>query len=248
MDLVYLCRPGDNEELRYSIRSAVQNLPHDKIWVIGAKPDWYGGDFISVPQTASKYQNVRKSLDVICNANSISKDFVLMNDDFFIMGPVETIQPYHGGQLINKVNSYEDLNPRSGYTIMLQQTYLGLLKMGVQAPLDYELHIPMVMNRRSLRRVLKDSILWRSAYGNVYNIGGEQIDDVKFYAHGPLKRRSSDIKDPKSNYLSSEDKSFTILLKMILEDRFPNASQYELDQEAFAPKESSALQTHLQPL
>jgi len=248
MDLVYLCRPGDNEELRYSIRSAVKNLPHDNIWVIGGKPDWYAGDFIHVPQTASKYQNVRKSLAVLCDTNRISKDFVLMNDDFFIINPVETIEPQHGGQLIDKINTYEDLNPRSGYTTMLQQTYLGLLKMGVEAPLDYELHIPMVMNRRSLRRVLKDSILWRSAYGNLYSVGGEQVDDVKFYAHGPLKRRSSSIKELKTNYLSSEDKSFIILLKTVLESRFPDASQYELDQATSAPEGASDQQKHLQPL
>lgn len=248
MDLVYLCRPGDNEELRYSIRSAVENLPHDNIWVIGGKPKWYGGNFIDVPQTASKYQNVRKSLDVLCNTNKISKDFVLMNDDFFIVNPIESVEPYHGGELINRVNAYEDLNPRSGYTTMLQQTYLGLLKMGIEAPLDYELHIPMVMNRRALKRVLKDSILWRSAYGNLNSIGGDQIDDVKFYAHGPLKRRSSNIKELNTNYLSSEDKSFIILLKTILEDRFPNASQYELDQGAFALEQPSDQQRHLQPL
>jgi len=83
MDYVYVCRPGDNEELRYSIRSTVKNLPEGRIWVVGGKPDWYTGDYIYVQQTGIGHPNVWKQLDVICATEDISDDFVLMNDDFF---------------------------------------------------------------------------------------------------------------------------------------------------------------------
>jgi hypothetical protein len=248
MDYVYTCRPGDNEELRYSIRSVVENMPEGNIWVVGGKPDWYTGNFIYVPQTGSKYQNVRRSLETICGASQISKDFVLMNDDFFIINKIDKVETLHGGPLINKLNAYEDLSPKSGYTMMIEETYLSLLKMGIEEPLDYELHVPMIMNRRALRRVLKDPMLWRSAYGNQYCVGGEKMNDVKYYARGPLTNRSPNIKNVKTDYLSSEDKSFEVLLKTILGRKFNKPSQYELDSSASFLELPSVQQMHLQPL
>lgn len=248
MDYVYTCRPGDNEELRYSIRSVVENMPEGNIWVVGDKPDWYSGNFINVPQTGSKYQNVRRSLEKICASSQISNDFVLMNDDFFIINKIDNVETFHGGLLIDKLHAYQDLNPRSAYTLMLEETYLRLCEMGIEAPLDYELHVPMVMNRKALRRALKDAVLWRSAYGNQYSAGGRLMNDVKYYARGPLANRSPKIKNTNNDYLSSEDKSFEVLLKTILEKRFSNPSQYELDFLTSSQELPSAQQMHLQPL
>ena len=62
MDLVYICGPGDNEELRYSIRSAVKNLKFDNLWVVGGKPKWYVGNYLEVIQNKSKYTNARNNL------------------------------------------------------------------------------------------------------------------------------------------------------------------------------------------
>lgn len=248
MDYVYTCRPGDNEELRYSIRSVVENMPEGNIWVVGGKPDWYAGNFIDVPQTGSKYQNVRRSLETICDSSKISKDFVLMNDDFFIINKIDSVETFHGGLLIDKLHAYQDLNPKSAYTMMLEETYLRLCEIGIEDPLDYELHVPMIMNRRALRRALKDAVLWRSAYGNKYSVGGELMNDVKYYARGPLKNRSPSIKNNKSNYLSSEDKSFEELLRTVLQKKFSSPSQYELGSLASSPELPSEQQMSLQPL
>lgn len=39
MDILYLCRPGENLELRYSLRS-LRNVPHGRVWIFGDCPDW----------------------------------------------------------------------------------------------------------------------------------------------------------------------------------------------------------------
>jgi hypothetical protein len=66
---VYLCRPGKNEELRYSIRSVNAFYPNATIWVVGGKPDWYIGNFLEVEQSSNAFQNVKNSLaEVIKNA------------------------------------------------------------------------------------------------------------------------------------------------------------------------------------
>lgn len=223
-------------------------MPEGNIWVVGGKPDWYSGNFIDVPQTSSKYQNVRRSLEVICGSSQISKDFVLMNDDFFIINKIDNVEMLHGGLLLDKLHAYQDLNPRSAYTLMLEETYLRLLKMGIESPLDYELHVPMVMNRKALRRALRDSVLWRSMYGNQYSVGGTLMNDVKYYARGPLKNRSANLKKISTDYLSSEDKSFEVLLDTVLRKKFDKPSQYELGSLASSLELSSGQQMLLQPL
>ena len=68
MDLVYICKPGDNEELRYSIRSAVKNLKFDNLYLVGGKPDWYDGKFIAVEPIPNKFKNLlvfKYNLDII---------------------------------------------------------------------------------------------------------------------------------------------------------------------------------------
>jgi hypothetical protein len=229
VDLVYICKNGDNEELRYSIRSAVQNLPHSKIWVVGGKPEWYSGNFIEVPQSNSKYTNVRKILEEIRDNRSISEKFVLMNDDFFVIKPLKKVPNLHGGKLIDKVHQYQDLSMGSGYTRLLEQTYLRLIKMGIEEPLDYDIHVPMIMSRKGLREALKGNTLWRSTYGNVFSVGGKKISDVKVYSSGPLKYKSYDINNIKYDFISTEDNSFEMVKEALLEDLFPMPSEYELD-------------------
>lgn len=231
-DYVYICRDGDNEELRYSIRSVVANMPPGNIWVVGGKPKWYIGNHIPVKQDSSKSKNAVNNLKAIANSKEIPENFILMNDDFFVVKPVKTISYYHGGLLEDKIDLYIDLQPTSSYTRSLQETHRRLLKLGIQDPLDYELHVPMPMSKTNLRIVLRTSSLWRSTYGNMFDVLGKKITDVKVYASSPLLRKSYDYKTLKHDYLSSDDTSFDLLLKDILLTMFPNATAYEQSQLA----------------
>ena len=55
MNFIYICRIGENEELRYSVRSVLNSFPEAVIWVIGGKPDWYVGNYIYVDQNNSAF-------------------------------------------------------------------------------------------------------------------------------------------------------------------------------------------------
>lgn len=99
MNFVYVCRDGENEELRYSIRSVLSSFPEAKIWVVGGKPSWYIGNYIEVKQSQSKYGNVLNNLKSICNSELIEESFVFMNDDFFIVNKIDTIDIFHGGKI-----------------------------------------------------------------------------------------------------------------------------------------------------
>jgi hypothetical protein len=228
MDIVYICRDGDNEELRYSIRSVVKNLPHNKIWVVGGKPDWYTGNHIAVSQKRSKYTNARNNLRAICNEARISDSFVLMNDDFYIINKVDSVPYMYAGTLNDKIDQREDVFTGNTYTALLKQTLGSLSRRKKTVILDYELHVPMVMEKKRLAKVLMLSGLWRSVYGNVFDVGGVKIKDVKVYnKRDRLYGGSYNINNLKYDYISSNDDSFEEVKELVLAKRFRSKSIYE---------------------
>jgi hypothetical protein len=227
MDVVYICRSGDNEELRYSIRSVVANLKHDNLWVVGQKPKWYTGNFIEVPDKRLKYVNARNNLKTIIDDNRISNDFVLMNDDFYVMKPIDTVEYFYSGSLESKALEAESISAHSAYTRMLYSTLDRLDQQGIKNSLSYELHIPFVMNKQKLSPVIRQkTTLWRSMYGNLYDVGGTRIDDVKVYTSAS-KKKSFDWQNKLDVYLSSQDESFELLKARLLAKKFPNKTIYE---------------------
>jgi len=237
MDLVYICREGENEELRYSIRSAVKNIPHNKIWVVGGKPDWYIGPHISVKQLETKYTNVGNNQIAAFSSELISEDIVLMNDDFFVIRPIDKIKTYHNGPMIDTIKSFRRSGINSSYVRKLDYTRRVLRKkFGIQNALSYELHVPMPATKSSMREVIKLGVASRSAYGNIYGVGGEAMRDVKFYTGEIMQHKNyteilnyaGNVEDLEYPYLSSSDASFPILLEKILKDLFPDPSPYEL--------------------
>jgi hypothetical protein len=228
MDCVYICRSGDNEELRYSIRSIVKNLPHSKVWIVGYKPDWYTGDFIPVEDISSKFKNITNALRVVCDTEDISDDFILMNDDFFVLKPLDAMPNFVGGTLSEKINEYRNIDPRSRYANILDDTNIYLVKKGIETPMDYDLHVPMIMNRNNLKSVITDEAFPRSTYGNFFISGGEKITDVKAYSgSSSLRQRSVSLKNRDLPFISTEDGSFDYIRKTFLVDKFPEPSQYE---------------------
>lgn len=232
MDYVYICRDGDNEELRYSIRSVVANGKPDKIWVVGGKPDWYSGNFIEVPQDKEKYENSRNNIKAIANSKDISNCFVLMNDDFFIISPINYIETYHGGTLSDKIGIFELHSKNSFYTKLLLKTEKVLNKWGIYDPLDYAIHVPMVMEKDKLKDIINtkiEGVSIRTLYGNKFNVGGEKIKDVKIHANSNIRLDSYDFIGKNFPYISTNDDTFEALYDNLLNNMFKKKTKYEND-------------------
>lgn len=228
MDFVYICRDGENEELRYSIRSILYSFPEAKVWLVGGKPGWYSGAFIPVEQNSNKYANALKNLKYLCEHAEISENFVLMNDDFYIIKKINSVEQFYNGLLSDKINRFTQITGSSMYIKKLITTNKKLVELGIKNPIDYELHVPMPMSKSGLLDVITKypECLWRSMYGNLFNVGGTQMDDVKVYVNKRHLARSNEITD-NSIYMSTEDTSLNTMLDKILRQMLPEPSIYE---------------------
>ena len=152
-----------------------------------------------------------------------------MNDDFYIIKNIDSIVNYHGGSLLEKINLYQKINSNTNYTRKLSATYKKIKSLGFENILDYELHVPMIMEKEKLAEVLKyeEQFLWRSVYGNMFNVGGKEMQDVKVYTKGPLVLKSYNLNKDEHIYLSSADTSFDLIFNNILKDKFLNKTKYE---------------------
>jgi hypothetical protein len=228
MNFVYICKDGENEELRYSLRSIVQNCKVSSVTVVGGKPDWYVGDYIEVNQKYSKYKNAFNNFKTICNSNLIPNEFILMNDDFFIIKPIDNIISYYNGTLQEKIDAYETVLGRSSYINRLKMTQDKLIQQGIKDPLNYEIHVPMKMSKQKFNNILKmnHNLLYRSIYGNIYNDESQQMKDVKIYKSENFKPLSYDF-NKDYPFLSTEVESFLELKSSYLLNNFTNKTVYE---------------------
>ena len=229
MNFVYICKDGENEELRYSIRSVVKNCNVDSLWVIGGKPDWYVGQYAPVSQKYSKYKNAFNNFKTICNTSGIPDDFILMNDDFFIIKPIDTIVSYYSGTLEDKIDAYETVLGRSSYINRLKITQDKLLQMGIDNPLNYEIHVPMKMSKEKFDNILRmnHNLLYRSIYGNTSSDESKEMSDVKVYKSENFAPLSYDYEAKKYPFLSTESGSFLELKDLYLSKQFKNKTIYE---------------------
>jgi hypothetical protein len=189
MDIVYLVKVNEKSngnDLRYSLRS-LKNIPHDKVVIVGEKPDWITNvTYIPVPQTDVKKANIENNLKAAIQSDLVSDNFVLMNDDFYIMKPISEIPNYNFGLMLEVIAMYDKRYPEgSDYMDTMKKQYSDLLMDGYERPLSYELHIPMNMNKLKAQAffaaVNKPVYQFRSYYSNYVHAGGSTVPDVKVF-------------------------------------------------------------------
>lgn len=227
MDVVYILGTGSkwqNNEIRYSLRS-LQNIKHDRVFVIGERPEWLEG-IIHVPAGdifgSQKQKNALHKLSVALKTD-VSDDFILMNDDFFILKPTVVRYAYKG-------TLQESLTGRAGglYREALKNTIARF-----PAGFDYSLHIPFIYNKHKLAETIATCddkpVLLRALYGNMHQVGGCQMDDVKL---NTLRDFNLGLALGLGDYVSSSDELVTrdLSFRHWLQERFPNPSKYEYKQ------------------
>ena len=205
LDIVYFVKNAQsNNELRYSIRSVVENMPYKRIWIFGGCPYGIVPDVhIRAEQNgASKWENVHEMYRLACENKELTDDFIMFNDDFFIMQPMSRVEPLYRCSLDEHIAILESkFNKPNNYSQLLRNCNEELKKLG-KTQLSYELHTPFVFNKEKLAKLLDkfpDQHCTRTLYGNLYNIGGRQSEDIKVFSSKP------DFDYKSSPLLSSDD-------------------------------------------
>lgn len=207
MDVVYVVRPGDdNEELRYSLRSIAAHLPHGRVWIAGHRPAWVSDQvgYIEVSQHSSRFRNSTANLRAACEHPDVSEEFVYFNDDFFVIEDVTDVPVLHRGPLADVIAGTRSSLYRRG----AQATQLMMQRRGLaedEPLLSYEVHAPMVVAKQLMLQALDAGaglpvLHKRTLYGNLHHIGGQQVVDVKVNA--------LDEGLPDGPFVSTSDASF----------------------------------------
>lgn len=236
-DIVYVLKNDIKpNELRYSLRSVCENFPYRKIWFYGGCPDGIRPDgHVELIQSGeSKHQRVRSMLRAIMDNGDITENFWLFNDDFFVWQPIkDELPPICIGTLFGRATRIEAKHGQvSPYTKLLRETALRLKEKGFDR-LDYEGHLPMLINREHGMEILNKfhDGAFRSTYGNYYNIRGMLMDDVKIV--DPEEYPTEDM-----IFVSTSDQSFKAgAVGKCIRSKFQEPCKYETDKEPL-PEES----------
>lgn len=224
-DVVYLLKNNyTDEELKYSVRSVVKNFPYNRIVFVGGCPEGIGADIriYDKQEGATKWERSSHSLKVALDNDDLTPDIWLFNDDFFIMNKVEPEINFFGGTLERRTRDLKaKFNRTSGYCRNLEILRRDLVLMGCDS-LSFCLHLPMLINRNKALRLFEQfpgMKMFRSMYGNYYEIPCQYSKDVKVY----------DLESvPNTDYLSTTDESFTKgKVGEFIRASFPNPCKYE---------------------
>jgi hypothetical protein len=228
MDVVYPVREGEhNDELMYSLRS-LKNIPHGKVFLVGYAPSWVR-NIVHIKRDQkgfTKYQNSTANLLAACNDPRVSDDFILMNDDFFFLKPMTEVPVRHRGPVKDVIEEYKQrYKADKKYLQGMIETYELCKAWFSNEPLSYELHIPMVINKEKFLDTWGAGkhihpLHKRTLYGNMWQIGGEQMEDTK----ETFKRRDANT----TEFLSTDERSFSFLGQhRRLMRKFPQKCEYE---------------------
>jgi hypothetical protein len=188
LDVVYVVKPSEtNEELRYSLRS-LENLPHGQVFVAGYMPSWLK-NCLHIPnsQNGQKYENTGSNITAACRDDRVSDDFILMNDDFFVLNQLDGAPPFlHMGGIDKNIEHFRRRRLDGPYWQRMKATKEMLNKIGISDVICYETHVPYVMNKQKSLDLVEirrahlpefSSYQRKTFYCNYYSVGGREITD-----------------------------------------------------------------------
>ncbi len=232
MHAVYYVRPGDNEELRYSLRSVAAHTTVETVTLIGGYPDWLNTDEVQViPGNPHENKQLNGFENIRIAARENPGDFVVFNDDFIVLEDIDETLPYfHKQGLDNHILQADTRTPEGQHRKkMLVQMAVYLKSNRVANPYSFETHVPMRVNGEKLLERMDryfewwstepQPLMWRTLYANQEPIS-EQVGRRDVITHGAESFNMA------TDFASTSDRSVDPILPMLAE-RFPEPSRWE---------------------
>lgn len=188
---VWYYKESDTDELKYSMRSAIQNLGLKRVILVGDCPKWFVPSLnaIYVPSVMSRNDSFTRAwvpwqhMQNFIRSGVHDGEFLLFNDDFFILQPITEWVDFHRDPI-----DYEDRVAKSN-RIYNNRERRALISLGIDPNkgYHYNMHIPMRMHTDQLKQtlmfwnsLLNKDVEFRTTYGNMHLKDTPEMVDVKY--------------------------------------------------------------------
>lgn len=238
VDVVYILGKEsrwNNTEIKCSIRSVEMYLKeYNNIYIIGELPDFFNDKVIHIPYQdiyGNKARNIMTKILRAANDERISKDFILFNDDYFLLKDTNAPNyPYYYKNnlkiaLEKNLYNYEFLQH-------IQQTIVALSEYNYLLS-NFDSHYPIVYNKELLKKVVNKynweipfGLIMKSTYCNSLNIIGEYKEDCKINHPHTLDNWPNVTKE--LDMFSIGDRCINKSMQQYLDYLYPNKSKYEI--------------------
>lgn len=205
---------GDPDNLRYTLRSICQHIPHDNLFLIGDQPHWYCGPMVSHKAVTNQAFKARDILDK--TIISPVEHFVRMADDYIFTGPFDCSKYYTAGNLLQLRDSKAKGNT---FRTIIENT------ISIAGNItSLEQHCPITMDREGLKELKRradwsypNGFLIRSLYGKMVGAVSQYRDDAVLHRGLPGAQAMFSI----GCY------NYTKEMYAWLQARFPDPCRYE---------------------
>ncbi|MDD5068071.1 MAG: hypothetical protein PHN89_00520 [Candidatus Pacebacteria bacterium] len=233
LDVVYILRNSGtrwgNNEIRHSVRSLENHLEFGKLWIVGNLPKFFDKSRINFVEANDCYSNKIKNaifkISTVCKEDRLSENFILMNDDFFFLKKKGGIEYFNKGKLKATMKNHET---KGGYYYKAIKNTVAILRdMGINDPVDFEMHYPIVFNKIKFIEMVngideREVYLFRSVYGNLNIIKSKYRKDVKIFNVKQFKKKN------KIDFMSTDDKVvMSPMVQKWIVGRFGSRSTFE---------------------
>ncbi len=223
LNIVYPYKIANNNDLKFSLRSLKYlKIPYNDVYILGDKPKW-----LKNTKTINHQLKDNHQLDTISKlykySQTVGGDFILMNDDFFLLKNVKQIKYYYHESILDYANT------RYGaYKHTATRTYELLVSAG-KPTFNFSLHVPIILNSEKLIELIRlfgvKPFHLRSLYCNYFELPKVVMQDVKIKSYSTF----SDWRTRKRRRFLSTSDSVSRNIKFIdfLLNKFPEKSYYE---------------------
>lgn len=223
VSVVYVYKEGGENELRFSLRS-LKNLPHRDVFIVGQAPEWVQNvTVIPWQQTEERFSDTYYKIMAAANDERVAENFVLFNDDFYLLKPVERIEPLY----LKSIGAWKDQYHNKGEYWKKIAATERIIGGDAKA---YELHCPFPFNKTNLRTYQDKykkprKAMLRTLYAYEFGSDGRKSKDYK--AITPKNFQKLLATNPpfiSSSNACAQDKDWIKLMQGV----FPQPSPYEL--------------------
>jgi len=233
MDILYILGTGSvwqDNEIRFSLRSAEKNiLDLERVFVVGENPDFLQNiEHIPCPDSYGiKWRNAYTKLLTACKNPNLSEDFLLLNDDFFVLKPIKASDyPFYFSAIFSKNNSFV----KARFLTTPQQTATQLPRR-IKDVRNFAVHRPVRLNKTKYLAMPRFDLQMtgfspRSYYCNYYDVPGVQCADINLSPRLSAAQFEK-ISAERTDMSIFSDTARSPIFRQWIFDKFPEPSRFE---------------------